>query len=167
MHYARLISERLGLPEHTIETVKYAAALHDLGKVGIPESILHKKDKLSDEEYDNIKRHPQIGADIVRPIHFLHEIIPAIVHHHERWDGAGYPHGLKGEAIPLGARIVAVADAYQAMISDRPYRKAYTVKKTMEILKDNSGTQFDPKVVKTFIEILQNEDAGVKQKKKA
>jgi len=124
MHYAVLISEKLGLGDRETEIIKYAAALHDLGKVGIPEAILQKNGKLTEEEFNIIKLHPQIGVDIIRPIQFLHDIIPAMLHHHERWDGSGYPTGLRKESIPLGSRIVAVADAYQAMISDRPYRKA-------------------------------------------
>lgn len=157
MHYAVMIAEKLGLPDHEIEIVKYAAALHDLGKVGIPEAILHKTGKLSEKEIDMIRLHPQIGVDIVRPIHFLHDIIPAMLHHHERWDGSGYPTGLKKESIPLGARIVAVADAYQAMTSDRPYRNALSHEKAKDSLKKGSGTQFDPKIVDIFLAILSSE----------
>lgn len=166
MRYAVMIAEKLGLPEHEIELVKYAAALHDLGKVGIPEAILHKAGKLTEEELNTIKMHPQIGADIIRPIHFLHDIIPAMLHHHEHWDGSGYPTGLKKESIPLGARIVAIADAYQAMVSDRPYRKAFGEEKAIEELKKNSGTQFDPRIVKIFIGIIQSEKKSSRHGKK-
>jgi HD-GYP domain-containing protein (c-di-GMP phosphodiesterase class II) len=165
IHYAARIAEKLKLPEHTIEMVRHAAALHDLGKIGIPENILHKKSKLSDEEYEVVKKHPQIGVDIIRPIHFLHKIIPAMLHHHERWDGGGYPYGLKGSAIPLGARIVAVADAYQAMISDRPYRKAISQEDAVDTLKKNAGTQFDPEIVDAFLDVLSTESKSSKYKK--
>ncbi len=166
MHYAVLIAEKLGLDDREIELIKYAAALHDLGKVGIPESILHKAGKLTAEEFNVIKLHAQIGVDIIRPIHFLHDIIPAILHHHEHWDGSGYPTGLKKESIPLGSRIVAVADAYQAMVSDRPYRKSIGQEKAIMELKNGSGTQFDPKIVSMFINILLSEKKSSKYKKK-
>lgn len=165
MYYAINIAEKLGLSAHEVETIKYAAALHDLGKVGIPESILHKKGKLTEKEYEIIKKHPQIGADILRPIHFLHDIIPALLHHHERWDGKGYPSGLKGHMIPLSARIIAVADSYQAMTSNRPYKKAVSEKEALEALKAGSGEQFDPMVVKTFLTVLKEKKNTGKYKK--
>jgi HD-GYP domain-containing protein (c-di-GMP phosphodiesterase class II) len=129
--------------------------LHDLGKVGISEQILHKKSKLNTKEFTEIKKHPQIGVDIIRPIQSLQSIIPLLLYHHERWDGKGYPFGLKKENIPLGARIVAIADVYQALVSDRPYRRAYPKRKAMEMIKENSGTHFDPDIVDVFINILQ------------
>jgi HD-GYP domain-containing protein (c-di-GMP phosphodiesterase class II) len=143
------------LPKEKIELIKQAAMLHDLGKVGISEEILHKNSRLNREEIAEIERHPQIGADIIRPIRALHLIIPALLYHHERWDGKGYPNGLKKENIPLGARIVAIADVYQALVSDRPYRKAYSKRKVMEIIEEGSGTRFDPDIVKVFIKVLQ------------
>jgi len=166
MHYAVMIAEKLGLSEREVELTKYAAALHDLGKIGIPEAILHKTDKLEEEEFNIIKLHPQIGADIIRPIHFLHDIIPAILHHHEHWDGSGYPTGLKKESIPLASRIVAVADAYQAMVSDRPYRKALSEEEAIEELKKSSGIQFDPKIVSIFLNVIRSEKKSSKHKKK-
>jgi HD-GYP domain-containing protein (c-di-GMP phosphodiesterase class II) len=103
--------------------------LHDLGKVGISERILHKKSRLSPEEFEEIKKHPQIGVDIIRPIHSLRSMIPALLHHHERWDRTGYPDGLKRKRIPLEARIIAVADVYQALLSARPYKRLIQKKK--------------------------------------
>ena len=153
--FAAKIAEYIGLPREEIEVIKEAAVLHDLGKVGIPEKLLQKTSQLTKEELSEIKKHPQIGADIIRPIHSLRDIVPIILHHHEWWDGSGYPTGLKGEAIPRGARIVAVADVYQALTSNRPYRKAYTKKKALEIIKHGSGTQFDPKIVRAFLKILK------------
>ena len=117
-----------------------------------------KKSKLTEKEYEEIKRHPQIGADILRPVQFLQNIIPLIFHHHERWDGKGYPSGLKGEDIPLGARIIAIADVYQALISDRPYRRALSQDRVMEIIKSEAGAQFDPKIVDVFLRVLEQKD---------
>lgn len=158
VRFAVKISQELHFPNDKIEQIKEAAMLHDLGKVGIPERILHKKSKLSSEEFEEIKKHPQIGVDIIRPIHSLHPIIPFLLYHHERWDGKGYPHGLVGERIPLGARIIAIADVYQALVSDRPYRKAYSKIKALRIIKEASGTQFDPTIVNALSAVLQDGD---------
>jgi diguanylate cyclase (GGDEF)-like protein len=155
VRYATEIAKALSLPAEEIELVKQASMLHDLGKVGVSENILLKKSKLNKKEFDEIKRHPQIGADIIRPIQYLRDIIPFIFYHHERWDGHGYPSGIKGEEIPMGARIIALADVYQALTSDRPYRKAYSKKKAIQIIKEGSGTQFDPKIVDIFLKILE------------
>ena len=155
VYFATEIARASSLPKHEIERVRQASILHDLGKIGISDRILLKPSKLTKSEFEEIKKHPQIGADIIRPIHFLHGIIPSILYHHERWDSKGYPYGLKGEDIPLGARIVSIADVYQALISDRPYRKAYSEDRALEIIKDGSGTQFDPKVVRLLLRILR------------
>jgi len=148
------IGKRLGLSDKIIEDLKHAAALHDIGKIGIPAGILHKKKKLTKEEFTAIKKHPEIGAQIIEPIHFLGDLLPIILYHHERYDGMGYSAGLKGKQIPLGARIIAVADVYQALISVRPYRRAYSKKEAMDIIKKGAGTQFDPDIVKVFLEIM-------------
>ncbi len=153
--YALEIGRGLGLRDKELENVRRAAILHDLGKLGISESILNKKTKLNEEEFEEIKKHPQIGVDIIRPLRFLHDIIPFILYHHERFDGKGYPKGLEGEDIPIGARIIAVADVYQALISDRPYRKAYSELKAFNMIKNESGTHFDPKIINLFIKILK------------
>lgn len=155
--YATELAKSLGLPEAEVENIRRAAVLHDIGKIGISDKILLKEGKLTPEEYDAIKKHPLIGADILRPIHFLRDVVPIILYHHERYDGFGYSSGLKGEDIPLGARIVAVADAYQALISDRPYRKAYSQEEALEIIKQGAGTYFDPKVVELFLQIVTRE----------
>ncbi len=157
VHYAAEISRQMDLPVEERERVRQAAILHDLGKIGISERILLKKKGLTPKEYDEIKKHPQIGADILRPIHFFHAIIPFILHHHERWDGKGYPYGLKGEEIPLGARIIALADTYEALTADRRYRKACSQKEAIVTIKKVSGTQFDPEIVKAFLEIIKKE----------
>jgi diguanylate cyclase (GGDEF)-like protein len=150
------IGKRLNLSYNTIENLKHAAVLHDLGKVGIPDSILHKRKRLTKKEYEIIKTHPQIGSEIIRPVHFLRDLAPIILYHHERFDGLGYSAGLKGKEIPLGARIIAVADAYQALISDRPYRKAHSEKRALKIIKEGSGSQFDPEIVDSFMVIVEN-----------
>ena len=155
--YAAKISQGLNFSDDKIELIKEAAMLHDLGKVGIAEHILHKKSKLNREEFAEIKKHPQIGVDIIRPIHSLHPIIPFLLYHHERWDGKGYPYGLAGDRIPLGARIIAIADVYQALVSNRPYRKAYSRKKAIQIIKEAAGTQFDSDVVDVFSAVLESE----------
>ncbi len=157
VRYAMEIAWALKLPDNDVELIRQASMLHDLGKIGISEKILSKRGKLTDEEFLEIKKHPQIGVDIIRPIHFLHSLIPFILHHHERWDGRGYPHGLKKDSIPLGARIVAIADVYQALISDRPYRKAYSEEEALQIMQHESGLLFDPEIVDVFINILQKE----------
>jgi diguanylate cyclase (GGDEF)-like protein/PAS domain S-box-containing protein len=156
-HYATMIANKIGLSKDEVELIRQASMLHDLGKIGVSEKILLKKSKLSSKEFEEIKRHPQIGADILRPIHFLHGLIPYIFYHHERWDGKGYPSGIKGEEIPVGARIIALADVYQALTSDRPYRRGYSKPKAIKIIKEGSGTQFDPRIAAIFIKILQEE----------
>jgi len=155
-HYAMRISQKLNFPNEKLELIKQAAMLHDIGKVGISEKILHKKSRLNKKEFAEIKRHPQIGVDIIRPIHSLHPVMPALLYHHERWDGKGYPYGLRMQQIPLTARIITI-DVYQALIFDRPYRKAYSQEKAITTIKKASGTQFDPDIVNSFLKILQEE----------
>ncbi len=155
--YATDIARALDLSSSEIEMVRQAAMLHDLGKIGISESVLNKKEKLTEKEIEEIRKHPNIAADILRPIHVLNAIIPFILYHHERWDGKGYPTRLKGEEIPLGARIVAIADVYQALTSKRPYRQAFSKSKALNMIKDASGTQFDPRIVKVFLDIIKKD----------
>ena len=157
VHYATEIAKGLNLPREDVELIKQAAMLHDLGKIGISESILLKKGKLNRKEFEEIKKHPQIGADIIRPIQFLHALIPFIFYHHERWDGKGYPSGIKGEDIPIGARVIAIADVYQALTSDRPYHKAFSRAKAIDMIKKSSGTQFDPRIVNNFLAVIKKE----------
>lgn len=156
------IGKKLNIPEKELENLKHAAILHDLGKIGIPDKILHKKGKLNEKELKKIRTHPQIGAEIIRSVHFLSEVVPIVLHHHERFDGLGYSSGLKGRDILLGARIIAVADVYQALVSDRPYRKAYSKKEALKIIQEGAGTQFDPEIVKIFLEISKSKGKGPK-----
>jgi HD-GYP domain-containing protein (c-di-GMP phosphodiesterase class II) len=156
VEYAGLIAQKLDLQEEEKELLKYAAMLHDIGKIGVKGIVLNNPNNLTGEEYDEIKKHPLVGEGIIQPIELLHPIRPLIRHHHEWYNGKGYPDGLSGENIPLGARIIAIADAYDAMKSDRPYRKALTEETTIRELKRGSGTQFDSKIVGLFSEILKS-----------
>jgi diguanylate cyclase (GGDEF)-like protein len=144
------IGLEMGLPDEEIERIRIASLLHDLGKIAIPEAILDKPTTLSDEEWQTIGEHPRIGQVILEQASNLREAIPVVLHHHERFNGGGYPHGLKGSEIPLGARIVSVADAYHAMVHDRPYSAAVSHEEALEELRRHAGTQFDPEVVEVF-----------------
>ena len=157
VQYATEIARMMNVDEDEIALIRQASILHDLGKLGISEKILCKESQLTSQEFEKIKGHPQIGADIIRPISMLHDIIPLILHHHERWDGKGYPSGLRGDEIPFGARVISVADVYQALISDRSYRAAMSKEKAVAIIKDGAGTKFDPHVVEAFLKILNKE----------
>ena len=144
------IGLEMGLPREEIERIRIASLLHDLGKIAIPEEILDKPTTLSDAEWQAIGEHPRIGQVILEQASNLREAIPVVLHHHERFNGGGYPHGLKGSEIPLGARIVSVADAYHAMVHDRPYSAALSHEEALAELRTHAGTQFDPEVVEVF-----------------
>jgi HD-GYP domain-containing protein (c-di-GMP phosphodiesterase class II) len=148
--YSSIIAEEMNLPEDFLNTLNFAALLHDIGKIGIPDEILNKPGKLSEEEFDRIRIHPILGANIVEKIDFLAQASSYIRFHHERQNGRGYPEGLKGENIPLGAAILAVADAFDAMTSDRPYRRAWNLDDTLHEIESNSGIQFRPEVVEAL-----------------
>ncbi len=150
---ARRVAQEMGLPDPMVRHIEYAALLHDIGKIGIDEAILLKPGKLTPEEYEEMKKHPIIGHQILAPVKYLGPVAQMVLYHQEWYDGRGYPEGLKGEEIPLGARIVAVLDAWDAMTSDRPYRKALGRDIAIGELKKGSGTQFDPKVVEIFMRL--------------
>jgi len=150
---AVMIATEMGIESGEIESIRLGGKLHDLGKIGILDNVLLKPGKLTDEEFDIIKKHPVIGADILRPVPSLSNILPIVLHHHERMDGKGYPDGLKGEDIPLWARITAVGDTYHALTSDRPYRKGMQKDKAMQIIESVSGTQLCPDCVDVFLKI--------------
>jgi putative nucleotidyltransferase with HDIG domain len=149
------IAQRLSLPASEIETVRAASQLHDIGKIGISDSILAKQGPLTEDEFRTIRRHPQKGVEILQPLKQFESLLPAILHHHERYDGSGYPAGLSDDAIPLSARIISVADTYDAILSDRPYRNAAAHEIAMKELRDWSGIQFDARVVSAFHQIVQ------------
>ncbi|MBD3320612.1 MAG: diguanylate cyclase [Chitinivibrionales bacterium] len=152
--YAVQLSREMKLSEKEIEIIKYAGLLHDIGKIGISHEILTKKDHLTDDEFDMLKKHPVIGVSILKDVKFLEKEIPIVLHHHEHIDGTGYPHGLKGREIPLGARILAIVDAWDAMTTDREYRRRLSTSEAIEELKKNSGTQFDAEIIQVFLQLL-------------
>jgi len=154
--YAVALAKKLKLSPQEIESIEVAAILHDIGKIGIQESILNKPGKLNDEEWKEMKRHPEFSYKILKEVNFPWEIKPVIYAHHERYNGKGYPARLKGEKIPLGARILAVADTFAAMTSDRAYRKGLSKEMAIEELKRVAGTQLDPELVKVFVEMLMS-----------
>jgi len=153
--YAVALSQALGLPRDRIDTIRAAALLHDIGKVGIPDAILNKEGALTAEEWEPVKEHPQLGVEILRHVAELVNCLPAILHHHERYDGTGYPSGLKGSDIPLEARILAVADAYDAITSLRPYHKQLPPQQALAELKRLAGAQFDPELVDVFCKTME------------
>jgi HD-GYP domain-containing protein (c-di-GMP phosphodiesterase class II) len=152
--YSRLIAEALSLGSEEIRTLSLGAAMHDVGKIAVPDSILLKPGKLTPEEYDKMKQHSTAGGAICSRVPFLQTVYPIVYHHHERFDGLGYPDGLAGESIPLGARIVAIADAYDAMTSDRVYRRALPSSRVEAILRNGAGTQWDPKLIQAFFDVV-------------
>ncbi|MEK7851465.1 MAG: HD domain-containing phosphohydrolase, partial [Deltaproteobacteria bacterium] len=155
--YSIDIAKEMGLSEKELKDLELAGLLHDVGKIGTYEAILDKPDKLTDEELAIMRQHPVKGTEILSPIKQLKHVVPVIKHHHEFYDGKGYPDGIKGEEIPLFARILAVADTFDAMKADRPYRKGRTMDFMIVELKRCSGTQFDPKVVEVFLKTLQKQ----------
>ena len=158
-YYSLMIAKALNLPFEEVELIRDGGLFHDIGKIGVPDAILQKAGKLTDEEYHDIKNHPSIGEHILKPAKIFNNIIPIVKHHHERYDGNGYPSGLAGEEIPLAARIVCVADSFDAMTSDRSYRPRFTLYKALEELERCKGTQFDPKLADIFItEITKNKE---------
>ncbi len=154
VHYTLAVAQRLELLPSEVRQLRYAALLHDIGLIGVRDAVIRKKGKFGEKEFLEMKNHPYAGAQIVKRIKFLNDVVPVIYHHHERWDGKGYPDGLAGEKIPIGSRILAVIDAFDAMTSDRPYRNAGPLQVAIEELQRCSGTQFDPTVVKVFLQTL-------------
>jgi len=157
-HFSKLVcalGAEIHLNEKQLESLKYASLLHDAGKADIPAAILTKTTKLTDEEYDIIKKHPVKGAQILRPLQVLRPVIPIIMYHHEKYNGTGYPSQLKGGQIPLGARIMSVADAFEAMVYGRPYRQRKDISSAIKEVKRKSGTQFDPKIVEAFLKVIK------------
>ncbi len=151
--YSEAIGKQLGLPPATLDMIHRSCLLHDIGKIAVDETILAKRGHLNAMEREKMDMHVLIGEDILRPISLLHPLLPGVRHHHERYDGTGHPDGLRGEAIPIEARIMAVADAFDAMTSSRPYRKPMPEEEALAELRDAAGTQFDPRVVGAFEQI--------------
>lgn len=151
------IAQSLGIDDEDLTHIRRGALLHDIGKMGIPDSILLKPGPLTDEEWEVMKRHPVYAHDLLFPITHLRPALDIPYHHHEKWNGLGYPQGLKGEQIPLSARIFTVVDVWDALTSDRPYRKAWTSKKAIDYIQEQSGKQFDPKIVEAFLSLIKSE----------
>ena len=149
--YAATLAEELRLPEQQVEDIRRGALLHDIGKIFVSERILRKADELSDEEFESVKKHSALGAAVVSKVKPLEDVAMIVRHHHERWDGSGYPDALADERIPLGARVVAVVDAFGAMTEDRPYRKMLTLEEALGELERHAGGQFDPEIVAVFV----------------
>ncbi|HKP59355.1 MAG TPA: HD-GYP domain-containing protein, partial [Polyangiales bacterium] len=150
--YTIELAKLLGVKdERQLKAIEAAALLHDMGKLAIPEHILNKPGKLTAAEFEKMKRHAPIGAEILSSIEFPYPVVPIVRHHHENWDGTGYPDRLKGEEIPLGARLLSVVDCFDALTSDRPYRRRMTDEQALAILKDRRGVMYDPAVVDAFV----------------
>jgi HD-GYP domain-containing protein (c-di-GMP phosphodiesterase class II) len=150
------VAESMGLPPEQVESIRIAAKLHDIGKIGVPDAVLQKPGKLTDEEYALIRLHPQIGKKILEKANRFHAYLPIVELHHEDFNGGDYPYRLQGEEIPIGVRIVHVADVYDAITSNRSYRRAMSEEKVMKILTEGSGTMFDPAVLEAFLTVLRN-----------
>ncbi len=151
VEYAVLIARRMGIDGAQLDWMRQGAILHDVGKIGVPDAILKKPGKLSPEEWEEMKKHPEMGYQMLKHIHFLEPALDIVLCHQERWDGSGYPRGLKGEEIPLGARIFAVVDTFDAMTSDRPYRPALSILTARDEVRKFSGVQFDPRTAEVFL----------------
>lgn len=151
--YAIKTAEQLGWPKERITVLELGGHLHDVGKIGVPDAVLNKAGKLTVEEFELMKAHPEIGEQILRGNDFLEALLPYVLFHHERYDGKGYPKGLAGEAIPIEGRLLAVSDAFDAMTSTRPYRKGMDPEAAISEIKRCTGTQFDPKIVGPFLEV--------------
>lgn len=161
--YTTILASKLALDRSHIEIIREAALLHDIGKIGIPEQILTKTGRLTSEEHDIVKKHVELSITIIKHLPFLNHVVPAVIGHHERWDGTGYPRGLKGENIPLAARCLAITDAFDAMTSNRPYRASLGVNAALNEIRHNSGTQFDPKLAGLFIKLVVDGTIKVNQ----
>ncbi len=151
---AEKIARTLKLPLDEIEKIRDAATIHDIGKLGVPDKILNKPGPLTEEEWAVMKKHPEIGASLLKDLEIFSEIIDIVLYEHERWDGSGYPKGLKGREIPLGARIIAVADVYNALVTDRPYRKAFSQEEALRMMREMRGVKLDPDVVDALFAVL-------------
>lgn len=154
--YAITLARAAGLDENTINTIKHGSWLHDCGKIGVPEGVLNNPGRLSEDDFELVMKHPRWGSEVARQARMSDTVINIILHHHERFDGKGYPSGLKGERIPFEARIVALADVFDALYSDRPYRKAFTFDRAIEIMGEMTETHFDPVLSKLFLPIAES-----------
>jgi putative two-component system response regulator len=153
--YSEQMAVAAGLEPAQIKAIRFGGLLHDIGKISIDDAILGKRGPLTADEYAQIRQHPEYGAKIIGPMRFASDVGPIILHHHERWDGSGYPHGLQGEQIPIGARIVAIVDAYDAMMTDRPYRRSLGIDETLRRLRAGRGCEWDPTLLDLFLSLVE------------
>ncbi len=160
---AAKVARKLKLPMDQVEKIRSAAMIHDIGKIAIPDSILQKPGPLTDEEWKVMRAHPVIGADLIKDLEIYADIADIVRYEHERWNGSGYPRGLKGDEIPLGARIVAAADIYNALTTDRPYRPAYSHREAQRIIKEMRGVELDPRVADALLAVLEEEQERVEE----
>ena len=161
--YSVLIGKKLGLSEEDLKILHLGGLFHDIGKIGVPDSILQKPSRLTDNEYSQIKQHPNIGVHILSNASIFENILPIVEHHHEKFDGTGYPSKLKGDEIPYFARITSIADSFDAMTSCRSYREEMPIETVIDEIRKCSGTQFDPEISKAFLEILENDFPSIEQ----
>jgi len=154
--YSEQLALAYGLAPSEVRAVRYGGILHDIGKIGVDEAIIRKPGPLTPEEIAQMRRHPEIGAQIISQMRFAREVAPIISGHHEYWDGSGYPRGLSGEEIPIGARIITIVDAYDAMTTDRPYRAALSAEEAFRRLSAGRGTQFDPEMLEVFLGLIRD-----------
>ena len=159
---AVLIARTIGLPDDELERLHRGGLLHDIGKIGIPVHILDKDGALNDEEMQTMKDHVTIGARILEPLNALADVLPIVLYHHERFDGLGYPEGLRGTDIPFLARILCVADTFDALRSERPYRPGRNAEESLEVIVECSGTQFDPEAVEAFVEVMSSDEVALR-----
>src|SRR4030095_9557366 len=164
--YATGLARLFGLSDPEVEALKAGALLHDIGKLAVPDYILNKPGKLTEGEYDKMKIHTIVGAEILTRVGFPYPVVPVVRHHHERWDGRGYPDALRGEQIPMTARILAFVYCFDAVREDRQYRKAMTREQAVDLIKSGSGTMYDPEVVRLFLEHLTHFEAEIRRQKK-
>ncbi|MDD2500392.1 MAG: response regulator [Geobacter sp.] len=155
--YAVSLAKAIGLDEGLQSEIKHGSWLHDCGKIGVPERVLNFPGRLNEDDMESVMQHPRWGSEVARQAHMSEPVINVILYHHERFDGAGYPSGLKGAEIPIEARIVAIADVFDALYSDRPYRKAYSLERALEIMQEMTATHFDPELIKTFLPLAEQE----------
>lgn len=158
--YAVALAKAVGLTEEKLEEIKHGSWLHDCGKIGVPERVLNFPGRLNEDDRESVMQHPRWGSEVARQAQMSEAVVNVILYHHERFDGAGYPSGLKGFEIPVEARIVAIADVFDALYSDRPYRKAYTLERVMEIMEEMTSSHFDPELIQLFLPIARQEVQG-------